>query len=238
MKRICMLLLLFILLLCVGCVQKGHIVRNNIEIDDFAFLFDDCGYERGQTSILDVYEGFRRETIKSKDILDALGLPNKTTIYKDMEEYTYLVGDQYDIVIIKYSKYQDQMIDFDPLFDVSEEYGTELLATGKKTIDRNKYEKNKRFDITEEELSFISENTDSNGLQQVLGAPHSFIEAYDVNIKGLYTNVFEYGLKNKKAFKVAYFRHGYILRAWVEDCEGNEIKLFIDRGRTSFYKEE
>lgn len=247
-KRISILLLVVTFLFCMGCAktdpakkwstEKGHIYRNDLELDDFAFLFDDCGYEPGVTSGLDIYEGFRDKIFKPNDIFNALGLPGSTTGNFGVKEYRYVVGKQCDAITIEYSPFND-CLDFYPTFsDISEEYFIEQLATGKKTIDPNQYKMNKRFDITDDELSFIGENTTSDEIQQALGAPHSFIETYDVKIEDLYGNVFIYGLKNGKVFKVSYFRQGNILRAWIEDSDGNEIKLFIDREASSFYEKE
>lgn len=240
MKRIYLLLLIVMLLFCVGCTKtdcadKGHIYRSDIEIDDFAFLFDDFEYEPGKTTGIDLYKGFRSNTIKPKDIFNALGLPASTTDNFGVKEYTYLVGEQYDAVTVKYKPDED-IIDFDPSLNISEEYGVELLAKGDRTIDPNKYKMKKRFNISEEELSFIDESTSSDELQKVLGAPHYYIEAYDVNIEDVYANVFVYELENDNLFKVVYFRTAYIIRAWVEDSDGKQIKLLIDRDTSSYYE--
>ena len=49
MKRACILFLVAVLLSCAGCAnycseEEGYIYRSDIEISDFAFLFDQLEY--------------------------------------------------------------------------------------------------------------------------------------------------------------------------------------------------
>ena len=192
----------------------------------------------GETTGIDIFEGFKYDT-KPEEIFDALGLPFSTTGSFGVKEYRYLIGEEYDTITIKYGS-AEGIIDFDPslYIDYSEEIIYELWAAGERNIDRDLYKMNKRFNIDESELSFIDEEANSDKLQQVLGAPHYYIETYDVNIEGVHGNVFVYELVNKSIFKVVYFRLGFILRAWLEDEHGNEIKHFIDRDTSSFFGDE
>jgi hypothetical protein len=251
MKRFIVLLLGFVLLVCSGCTKQwseetGYIYRDDIEPGDFAFLFDEWVYEPGNTDNeigLELYNALRRDTIKPDDIFAMLGLPAHTIENYGMISYTYLIGDEFDSIAIKY------MPDTDEIFDI--EFGLEsiknkedeenllrLLSMGDRTIDREKYKMHKRFDISEDELSFIDESATSREIQQELGAPHSYIELRETYIESAPGNAFVYELENGNVLKAIYFRQGAILRAWVEDNDGNEIKLLIDKDVASFYEEE
>jgi hypothetical protein len=249
MKQFCLLLLGFVLLLCMGCTKQwseetGYIFRDDIEPGDFAFLFNEWEFAPDKTdkeNALELYNALKHD-LRPDDIFAVLGFPETIIENSGRINYGYLIGDEYDSITIIYNKDENEI--FDVKFGIESietdeevENLTMLLSKGG-TIEPEKYKMRKRFDIKEDDLSFISEDTTSRKIQQVLGAPHSYIEARDVNLESVSGNAFVYGLTNGDAFKVIYFRQGYILRAWVEDNDGNETKLYIDRDVTSFYEQE
>lgn len=249
MKRFCFLLLGVALLLCVGCSRQlndegGYIYRNDIELGDFAFLFNEWEHEPGKTDKeigLEIYNAFRRDAIKPEDIFDALGLPGSTTEDYGVISYTYLAGDGHSVITIKYIPEED-MADIDLSIDTmeSEEDEENLLmiwSSGGRKIDPGKYKMQKIFDISIDKLEFIGETTTSEEVQQLIGAPHYYIKHGETSIESAPGNAFVYELIDGNIFKIIYFRQGYILRAWVEDKGGKEIKLIIDRGISSFYEE-
>lgn len=250
MKRFCLLLLGVMLLLCSACSkqwsdEKGYIYRDDVQLKDFAFLFNKWDHEPGKTDkeiAGELFTALRRD-LKPDDIFAVLGIPDSITENFGRISYGYLIGDEYDSIAIIYDQDEDEIFDIN--FGVesikSEEEIEDLLmiwSSGDRMTDPENYKMHKRFDIEENELSFINEDTTSSKIQQVLGAPHSYIEARDVNPESVEGNAFVYALTNGNAFKVIYFREGYILHAWVEDNDGNETKTYLDRDVTSFYEEE
>ena len=263
MKRLCLLLLVVALLICVGCVEpspevlpseepspeiqwsdeKGYIYRHDIEPGDFAFLFDEWDYEPGMSEdeyLKDFYYSFRRDTIKPEDIFDALGLPFSISDPFGVIDYTYIFGEGFDAFTIYYYPNKDE-IDYHPSIDsVEGETDKDNLfmswSLGAHITDTEKYKMYKRFDIREEELSFIDENTTSIGVQRAFGAPHYYIEGYKPE-KETNANAFVYDLKNGNVFKIIYYRDGYILWAWVEDKDGKEIKLLAKGDNRAFHED-
>ena len=239
-KKIAILGLIIITLWGTGCKndvsEEGYIYRNNIELSDLAFLFDRIEYIPGETTINNVYKAFKYDT-KPEDVFDALGLPVSTTDRYGVKEYRYLIGDQYDSVAISFDLRDDTIIDFDPIIhtEYSEDSVVEAWTTGCEKVDVQKYKMKKRFDISEDELGLITENIDSNELQRIFGAPHYYIETYDVNIEGIYSNVFVFKLENTDVLKVVFSRKGHILHAWVEDADGNQIDTLINSETSNFY---
>lgn len=250
MKRLCLLFLCVVLILCVGCTkqwseEKGYIYRHDIELGEFAFLFDEWAYEPGKTDKeigLDIYNAFRRDAIKPEDVFDALGLPGATTEDYGVISYSYTIGNEYDYMEIKYIPDKDEIdLDMD-ICSIEDKQGEEnlllLWSAGDRTIDRGKYKIPKRFDISEDELSFIGKSTTSKEVQQSFGAPHYYIELRETNVEGVRGNAFVYELENGNVLKIIYFRQGYIIRAWMEDSNENEIKIYVDRDVSSFYEDE
>ena len=247
MKRVCLLLMVFAFMLCVGCTKEetGYIYRHDIELVDLAFLFNEWEYDPDKTDKeieSDYYNAIRFETIKPEDIFNVLGLPWGTTEDYGVITYTYTIGDEYDSVMIKYIQSKDQ-IDFSfSIISIENEEDEEnllrLLAAGNRTIDSEECKMNIRLDICEDELSFIDENITSEELQRALGAPHYYIELRDTNIESMPGNAFVYELTSGNVLKIVYYRQGYIVKAWVEDKDGKQIEMYIDRDTNSFYDEE
>ena len=241
------MLLSILLLFCIGCSkqwsdEKGHIYRHDIELSDFAFLFNEWDYELDMTDdeIALAQINSLRSDIKPDDIFDVLGLPIWTTEDFGTINYLYTIGAYYDRITIKFIP-DKGVVDLDlGIYSIDNAEVKDIVkiwALGySSSVNQGTYNTNRRYDIKNSELLFINKKTTSKDIQNELGAPHYYIEIREANIVDAEANIFVYELKNSDVFKVIYFRQGYILRAWIEDKEGNELDLLIDRSMESYYE--
>lgn len=247
MKRIWLVVIVVALLFSAGCAentdtQSGYIYRHDLEISDFAFLFDKFKYEVGMIGEEDrerkvatlMTDYLRYDDIGIEDIFNALGMPYKTTDTFGPELY-YLVGDDSHL-FIRYDSKNNKVLDIgcDDKFEADE--ALMQLADGDRTIDRDQSMMEVRFDITIDDLAFIDDETDSLELQQALGAPHHIAYYREATQIELYSNLYGYTINEDKQLVVAYYRNGYIYQAWLQDENKEVIKVYIDRVQKDYYE--
>lgn len=253
LKRGCGVFFVAVILCCIGCtvqegdvekpIEEGYIYRNEITLGDFAFLFEEWNYESGKTDQqigVELYDALKSDIIKPDDIFKELGLPQSTIDENGIMNYDYLIGDELDCITIKYIQSKDEIdLDFklESIKSASEQENLIMLwVSGGRETDAQQYKMDKRFDISESELSYIDSNVTSKEIQQRLGAPHFTIGLRDAYIESAPGDIMVYSLASGNYLNLIYFRQGYILRCWIEDKEGEQLKLFIDRDISSFYE--
>ena len=206
MKRIglflCILVAVLLILLSACSETTGYIVRYDIKIDEMEYFY------KGTEPI--------NEHLTMENIKKALGLPHGMFIdWRGITEYEYNT----DFGVLYFVDYQEKdyygiYADLSPGVEEPKSFGDRDI-----TIDSGKYKMEKRFDISEDELSFINAEATPSELQEKLGAPHRMTYGLPENV-GI--GIYIYNLKNENIFKVAYSGYGQIYKAWVEDAKGNE----------------
>lgn len=247
MKRILLVVIVVFLLLGAGCAadtipDEGYIYRHDLEISDFAFLFDRFKYEAGMIGEEDrqrevakfMGDYLRCEDFGVNEIFNAVGLPYKTTETYGYQLH-YLVGDDGNFSIY-YNPNNNKVLDigYNDTFESDE--ALMQLAVGERRIDRDQSVTELRWDITKDDLAFIDDETDSVELQQALGAPHHveyYREAASIEV---YSNIYAYQIEGGNHLMVAFFRDGYIYQAWLQDEDKEKIEVYIDRTQLDYYE--
>jgi len=195
------LVLIIVVFITTGCKNNmQYIVRYNIDKTEF-----DCMYS----------------SMSEKDLFDAFGAPHVTRNKGAVNEYFYYVEDIVLHVTINNTSHECWA-------DISSENNKEeiyLPKKGKVDIDHNKYLRSIKS-IDETEIQFIDSKSEASLVQERLGAPHE-IEEYTLP-NGFVVNSFVYKLKDSNSLYIVYSTKGIVGRAWIEDSEGNEIKIIIE----------
>ena len=200
-----MLVLVLLILSVCGCSPStSYVIRNDIKMEDLEFI----------------YEGTEQKMdITLKDMYSVLGLPYSSHGYS-VTEYTYFFKE--GGVQIKFDE-KDQFLGA-IIFLLENEPEPTPFEIGEVEFDENKYKMQIRNDISENEISFIGEDTTSAEVQENLGAPHGSISNWEAETR---TDVYYYNITSGKTLKITYERYGVISQAWIENKDGEEIEIFI-----------
>ena len=201
-KKIVICLILVILLLILnGCVlDKNYLVRFDINSDEVNLLY---------------------KNMKKKDTFALLGLPHRSTVNINSATYDYFVQNDLLRLEFKNNKLNEATL-------LGESNGKTVRLSEKKDegYNVNQYLKEIHKNICNEDIEFITKNTNAEEIQDELGPPHDVVE-YTLK-SGLVLNAFSYSLDNKNILYIIYKSSGIVGIAQIENTSGELVKELVE----------
>jgi outer membrane protein assembly factor BamE (lipoprotein component of BamABCDE complex) len=188
----------FLLILSACAPSTNYIVRFDFNEDDINSLY---------------------KNMPEKEVVELLGLPQKSNTYIDTSSYDYVSESGILRVELSYKKLEKATF-----YEV--DHATDIQLPEKKVtqIDSTKYLRKINYNISADESGFINNGTDSEEIQTNLGPPH-YISAYDVN--GFYVNAFVYNLKDGNMLYIVYKQNGLVGIAQIQNKAGETVKDIV-----------
>ena len=193
------ILAIVILLNLTACAPStNYIVRFDINKDELNCLYNN---------------------MSKKEVFEALGQPHRSTEYINSSIYDYFIGD--DLLRMEFKHNNLETAHY---FGQDGADPIKLPDKGADEIDKNKYLKMIDYNLSSDDLEFISSDTNYKGIQSTLGPPH-YITEY--NLDGVILNAFAYGLKDGNRLIIVYKRNGLVGIVQIQNKDGETVKDIV-----------